>query len=112
MNEKQIVAHRQGAANINCSTKLFLSLLRAVKCSKTNALLKTKRPSNLGLLSKGGGGGGGHLSTLNFTNFKMSYLIQFLSYVHTVFAFQLLLTRSILNSRKIKTIPNFNFKKI
>ena len=59
MNEKQIVAHRQGAANINCSTKLFLSLLRAVKCSKTNALLKTKRPSNLGLLSKGGGGGGG-----------------------------------------------------
>ena len=46
-----------------------------------------------------------------FSNFKMSYLIQYLSYVHTVFGFQLLLTRSILNSRNIKIIPNFNFKK-
>ena len=59
VNKKQIVAHRRGAANITCSAILFLSLLRAVKCSKTNALLKTKRPSNLGLLSKGGGEGGG-----------------------------------------------------
>ena len=54
---------------------------------------------------------GAQLLTLNFSNFKMSYLIQYLSYVQTVFGFQLLLTRSILNSRKIKTIPNFNFKK-
>ena len=41
----------------------------------------------------------------------MSYLIQYLWYVHTVFGFQLLLTRSILNSREIKTIPKFHFKK-
>ena len=34
-----------------------------------------------------------------------------LSYVHNVFGFQLLLTCSILNSRRIKTIPNFSFKK-
>ena len=71
------------------------------------ATIKTKRQSNLGLLPKGGS----HLFTLSFCNFKMSHLIQYLSYVHTVFGFQLLLTRSILNSRKIKTIPNFNFAK-
>ena len=40
----------------------------------------------------------------------MSYLIQYLSYVHTVFGFQLLLTHSVLNSTKIKTTPNLNFK--
>ena len=55
--------------------------------------------------------GGSHLLTLNFSNFKMSYLKKYLSYEHTVFGFQLLLTRSILNSRKIITISNFNFKK-
>ena len=42
----------------------------------------------------------------------MSYLIgQYLWYVYTVFGFQLLLTSSVLNSREIKTIPNFNSKK-
>ena len=71
-------------------------------------LLRQKRQSNLGLLPKGGGS---HLLTLHFSNFKMSSLIQYLSYVHTVFGFQLLLTRSILNSGKIITIPNFNVKK-
>ena len=40
----------------------------------------------------------------------MSYLIQYLSYVHTVFGFQLLMTHSVLNSTKIKTTPNLNFK--
>ena len=53
---------------------------------------------------------GFHLLTVNFSNFKMSYLIQYLSYVHTVFGFQLLLTHSVLNSTKIKTTPNLNFK--
>ena len=69
--------------------------------------IKTKRQSNLGLLPKGGS----HLLTLNFSNFKMSYLKKYLSYEHTVLGFQLLLTRSILNSRKIIAISNFNFKK-
>ena len=76
-------------------------------CNVHCTTIKTKRQSNLGLLPKEES----HLFTLSFSNFKMSYLIQYLSYVHTVFGFQLLLTRSILNSRKIKTIPNFNFKK-
>ena len=80
-------------------------------CNVNCTTVKTKRQSNLGLLPKGGGGGGSHLLTLNFSNFKISYLIQYLSYVHNVFGFQLLLTCSILNSRRIKTIPNFNFKK-
>ena len=77
-------------------------------CNVNCTTIKTKRQSNLGLLPKGGS----HLFTLSFSNFKMSYLIQYLSYVHTVFGFQLLLTHSVLNSRKIKTIPNFNLKKI
>ena len=58
--------------------------------------IKTKSQSNLGLSPK---------------DFKMSYLIQYLSYVHTAFGFQLLLTRSVLNSWEIKTIPNFKFHK-
>ena len=84
----------------------FLHLIQPM-CNVNCTTIKTKRQSNLGLLPKGGS----HLFTLSFSNFKMSYLIQYLSYVHTVFGFQLLLTRSILNSTKIKTIPNFNFKK-
>ena len=66
------------------------------------ARLFKKRQSNSGLLRKGMGGGDS-----KFSNFKMSYLIQYLSYVHTVLGFQLLLTRFILNSGKIL---NFNFK--
>ena len=85
----------------------FLHLIQPM-CNVNCTTIKTKRQSNLGLLPKGGS----HLFTLSFSNFKMSYLIQYLSYVHTVFGFQLLLTHSILNSRKIKTIPNFNLKKI
>ena len=76
-------------------------------CNVNCTTIKTKRQSNLGLLPQGES----QLFTLSFSNFKISYLIQYLSYVHTVFGFQLLLTRSISNSRKIKTIPNFNFKK-
>ena len=81
----------------------------ALLLSMSGSCIKTKRQSNLGLLPKGGRGGPVYWL---FSNFKMSYLIQYLSYVHTVFGFQLLLTHSILNSRKIKTIPNFNLKKI
>ena len=55
------------------------------------------------------GRGGSHLLTLNFSNFKISYLIQYLSYVHNVFGFQLLLTCSVLNSRRFETILNFNY---
>ena len=82
-------------------------------CNVNCTTVKTKRQSNLGLLPKVGARveEGSHLLTLNFSNFKISYLIQYLSYVHNVFGFQLLLTCSILNSRRIKTIPNFNFKK-
>ena len=59
-------------SNVNCTT------------------VKTKRQSNLGLLPKGDGGGrggGSHLLTLNFSNFKISYLIQYLSYIHNVSVF-------------------------
>ena len=72
-------------------------------CNVNCTTVKTKRQSNLGLLPKGGGGRGSHLLTLNFSNFKISYLIQ---YVHNVFGFQLLFTYSILNSRRFETIPD------
>ena len=79
-------------------------------CNVNCTTVKTKRQSNLGLLPKGGEGGS-HLLTLNFSNFKISYLIQYLSHVHNVFGFQLLLSCPILNSTRIKTISNFNFNK-
>ena len=72
-------------------------------CNVNCTTVKTKRQSNLGLLPKGGRGGS-HLLTLNFSNFKISYLIHYLSHVHNVFGFQLLLTCSILNSRRIQTL--------
>ena len=79
-------------------------------CNVNCTTVKTKRQSNLGLLPKGGEGGGSHLLTL----FQLQNVISHPVFVVCTycFGFQLLLTHSVLNSRKIKTIPNFNLKKI
>ena len=79
---------------------IFFSLLLST-FNKTNVQCQLpyywdKKAAQFRFITEGrGGGGGGGLP--KFSNFKMSYLIQYLwyRYVHTVFGFQLLLTRSV-----------------